>query len=257
MVASEDRNVHANRGKTDSPDCAGSSPEQGPADIASSVAEALETRRSVRAFTAEPVPMATIERILALAARAPSGTNLQPWHVDVLTDAALARFVATMLAHFDDPDIEPVWEYAYYPPAFREPYISRRRKVGWDLYGLLGIEKGDKARMTAQHRRNYQFFDAPVGMIVTIDADLTLGSWIDTGMFIQSVLLAARGEGLHGCAQAAFAHYGVQVREALGLGEDRRVVCGIALGHEDRAQPENALRTEREPLANFVRFHGG
>ena len=175
-----------------------------PADI---VLDAIASRRSVRAFLPTPVPRETVERILAAAARAPSGTNMQPWRVRVLTGAAKDRLSQAVLrAAHDEPD-RHASEYAYYPAQFPEPYLSRRRKVGWDLYGLLGIKKGETDKMRAQHARNYVFFDAPVGMIFTIDRVLERGSWLDHGMFLENIMVAARGFGLHSCPQAAFAPF--------------------------------------------------
>jgi nitroreductase len=216
---------------------------------------AITSRRSVRAFLPTPVERATVERILAAAARAPSGTNMQPWRVHVVTGSAKARLSAAVLhAAATEPDRHR-GEYAYYPAVFPEPYLTRRRVVGWGLYGLLGIKKGEHERMRAQHARNFVFFDAPVGMIFTIDRVLERGSWIDFGMFLENIMIAARGFGLHTCPQAAFAPYHQAIRPELGIPEDQVVVCGMSLGYEDTTAPENALRTEREPLERFVEFH--
>ena len=226
-----------------------------PSGIAA-VDAAITSRRSVRAFLPTPVPRATIEEILAVAARAPSGTNLQPWKVRVLTGAALARLSAAVLAVHDDParKAEQEEEYAYYPREWVAPYIDRRRKIGWDLYGLVGIGKTDKARMHAQHGRNYGFFDAPVGLIFTIDRILEQGSWLDYGMFLQNIMVAARGRGLDTCPQAAFTPFHRVIARELALPETEMLVCGMALGHADPAAVENALVTEREPVAGFTRF---
>ncbi|MBZ8144105.1 nitrobenzoate reductase, partial [Rubrivivax gelatinosus] len=134
------------------------------------------------------------------------------------------------------------------------PYIERRRKVGWDLYGLLGIAKGDKARMHEQHGRNYAFFGAPVGLIFTISRVLGQGSWLDYGMFLQNVMVAARARGLDTCPQAAFTQFHRIVADELALPQDEMLVCGMALGFADPEAPENALVTEREPVAGFARF---
>lgn len=218
-------------------------------------AEALETRRSVRAFLPTPVPRETIERILTLAARAPSGTNMQPWNVHVVTGAARARLCDAVLAAFDAGEADDR-EWQYYPDPFFEPYLARRRKVGWDLYGALGIARGETAKMHAQHGRNFRFFDAPVGMIVTIHRDLKIGSWLDLGIFLGALCAAARGEGLHTCLQAAWAPHQRIIRQHLPIPPEHTVVCGVALGHEDAAAPENALRTERAAVAEFASFHG-
>jgi nitroreductase len=227
---------------------------QSPRSQSDIVLDAIASRRSVRAFLPTPVPRETIERILAAAARAPSGTNMQPWRVRVLTGAAKERLSqAVSRAAHDEPD-RHTSEYAYYPAQFPEPYLSRRRKVGWDLYGLLGIKRGETEKMRAQHARNYLFFGAPVGMIFTIDRVLERGSWLDHGMFLESIMVAARGFGLHTCPQAAFAPFHRVIRAELGIPEGEIVVCGMSLGHEDTAAPENALLTEREKLASFVEF---
>lgn len=219
------------------------------------VREAIAGRRSVRAFRPDPVPRETVAEILALASRAPSGTNMQPWRVHVLAGAAKEALSQAVLAAHDAGAAGGA-EYRYYPEKFFEPYLSRRRKVGWDMYGLIGIEKGDKERMHAQHGRNYVFFDAPVGMIFTIDRRLEIGSWLDYGMFLQNVSLAARGFGLETCPQAAFAPHQEVVRGVLQLDEAEVVVCGMALGYEDRDAPINALRTQRAPVAEFADFSG-
>jgi nitroreductase len=221
-----------------------------PADI---VLDAIASRRSVRAFLPDPVPRETIERILTAAARAPSGTNMQPWRVRVLTGAAKERLSKAVYAAAMD-GAEHKSEYRYYPAQFPEPYLSRRRKVGWDLYGLLGIKRGETARMQAQHARNYLFFDAPVGMIFTIDRALEIGSWLDHGMFLGNIMIAARGFGLHTCPQAAFAPYHKVIRQVLNIPESEMVVCGMSLGYEDTGAIENTLRTGREPLSGFVEF---
>src|SRR6185436_1731492 len=162
------------------------------AATARAVDEAITSRHSIRSFLPTPVPRETIEEILAVAARAPSGTNTQPWHVTVLAGAALKSLSAKLVAAYDDPveRARHTEEYAYYPTEWRSPFIDRRRKVGWDLYGLLGIAKTDKARMHAQHGRNYLFFDAPVGLIFTIDRVMQQGSWLDFGMFLQNIMVA-------------------------------------------------------------------
>ena len=221
------------------------------------VDEAITSRRSIRAFLPTPVPRETIEDILRVAARAPSGTNTQPWKVHVLTGAARERLSAAIRAAFDDPAerARHSEEYAYYPTQWQAPYIDRRRKVGWDLYGLLGIGKTDKERMHAQHGRNYAFFDAPVGLIFTIDRVMQQGSWLDYGMFLQNIMVAARARGLDTCPQAAFTQFHRIIAAQLGLGPDEMVVCGMSLGHADPAAIENTLVTEREPVAGFTRFH--
>jgi nitroreductase len=217
---------------------------------------AITTRRSMRAFLPTPVERATIEDILAVASRAPSGTNTQPWQVHVLTGQAKAALSRDIRAAFDDPEerARHTEAYAYYPTQWQSPYIDRRRKVGWDLYSLLGIGKADKQRMHEQHGRNYAFFDAPVGLMFTIDSVMQQGSWLDYGMFLQSVMVAARARGLHTCPQAAFTQFHRIIARHLGLPDSQTVVCGMSLGFADPAAVENTLVTEREPVSGFVRF---
>ena len=222
-------------------------------DIAETVEEAIASRRSIRRFLPDLVTRETVTELLALASRAPSGTNVQPWRVTVIGgEAKVALSAAILEAH--DGGGKPEREYNYYPLEFPEPYLSRRRKIGWDLYGLLGIERGEKEKMHAQHGRNFEFFDAPVGMIFSIDRMLEIGSWLDFGMFLENIMIAARGKGLHTCPQAAFANYHRIIRERLAIPEDEVVICGMSLGYADHAAPENALVTEREPVEKFATF---
>jgi nitroreductase len=219
---------------------------------------AIESRRSIRKFLPTPVDRATIERMLAISARAPSGTNTQPWKVHVLTGEALDAFCDRLMAAYDDPEQRAAHqeEYAYYPTEWVSPYIDRRRRIGWDLYGLLGIGKADKDRMHAQHGRNYRFFDAPVGMIFTIDRIMAQGSWLDYGMFLQNIMVAARARGLDTCPQAAFTPFHRLIAEHLGLAPTEMVVCGMALGHADPEAVENRLVTERAAVGDFATFRG-
>jgi nitroreductase len=220
------------------------------------VDDAIVSRRSIRAFLPDAVDEADIRAILEVAARAPSGTNTQPWKVTVLTGAAKENLSAAILAAHADPVQAALHaeEYAYYPRQWIAPYIDRRRKVGWDLYALLGLTREDKAGMAAQHGRNYRFFDAPVGLIFTIDRIMAQGSWLDYGMFLQNIMVAARGRGLDTCPQAAFTQYHKMIAEHLALPEGDMVVCGMALGYADLSRVENTLQTEREPVDGFVRF---
>ncbi|TWG64751.1 MULTISPECIES: nitroreductase [unclassified Aminobacter] len=218
------------------------------------VDEALNSRKSVRAFLPDPVDEETIKDILRVASRAPSGTNMQPWKVYVLTGEKKQQVTDAILNSGIRPE-KAVWdEYVYYPDHFFEPYLTRRRTVGFALYSALGIGRREVERMRAQHDRNFTFFDAPVGMIFTIDRRLNKGSWIDHGMFLQSIMIAARGRGLDTCPQAAFAPYHRQIRPLLNIPDEEIVVCGMALGYEDPTKPENSLRTERAPLEEFVTF---
>jgi len=217
---------------------------------------AMTSRRSIRAFLPTPIPAETVEAILDVAARAPSGTNMQPWMARVLTGEPKDRLIAAVQAVFDAGEPGHKQEVQYYPDEFFEPYLGRRRTVGWDLYGRLGIARGENAKMKAQHRRNFQFFDAPVGIVFTIDRRLATGSWLDYGMFLQNVMTAARARGLDTCAQAAWTHYHKAMRPVLGLDDTETVVCGMALGYADPAAPENDMVTARAPAKEFARFEG-
>ena len=222
-----------------------------PAMAGTSVTDAVLTRHSLRAFTDEPVDDALLKDIFTSAARAPSGTNMQPWQVHLLTGATLAQVSDKVLEAYDN-DAPFDAEEPYYPDKFFEPYLARRRKVGWDLYNLLGIEKGDKVKMKAQHRRNFEFFSAPVGAIFTIHRELNTGSWLDYGMFLQNVMLLAREAGLHTCPQAAFCGYHNAIRAALPLVEHEVVVCGMSIGFADFSAVENTLVTERAGFDEYV-----
>ena len=234
-----------------------SSPRPAPtAEQVALVDEAIVTRRSLRAFLPTPVPRSTVEDILAVASRAPSGTNTQPWKVYVLTGASKAELSRKILVAYNDPAQRAAHseEYAYYPTEWVSPFIDRRRKVGWDLYGLLGIEKTDKARMHAQHGRNYEFFGAPVGLMFTIDRVMRQGSWLDYGMFLEGIMVAARARGLDTCPQAAFTQFHRIIGEHIGAPTNEQLVCGMSLGHADPDAVENTLVTEREPVGAFAHF---
>ncbi|KHL06073.1 UNVERIFIED_CONTAM: nitrobenzoate reductase, partial [Mumia flava] len=197
------------------------------------VDQAITSRRSVRAFLPTPVAREDIEAILDVARRAPSGSNTQPWKLYVLTGESKARLSESVLAAYDHPEADTVHreEYPYYPRTWIDPYQSRRRKVGWDLYGLLGIGRTDKERMHAQHARNFRFFDAPVGIIFTIDRVMEQGSWLDYGMFLEAVMVAARARGIDTCPQAAFTQFHRIIAEHLRLTDDEMVVCGMSMGY--------------------------
>ena len=220
------------------------------------VDQAITSRRSVRAFLPTPVAREDIEAILDVARRAPSGSNTQPWKLYVLTGESKARLSESVLAAYDHPEADTVHreEYPYYPRTWIDPYQSRRRKVGWDLYGLLGIGRTDKERMHAQHARNFRFFDAPVGIIFTIDRVMEQGSWLDYGMFLEAVMVAARARGIDMCPQAAFTQFHRIIAEHLWLTDDEMVVCGMSMGYANPGAIENTLVTERAPVSEFTRF---
>ena len=224
--------------------------------LPSAVDFAITSRKSIRRFLPTPVPRDVVESILDVAARAPSGTNMQPWKGYALAGAAKDRLCQAVCAAFDAEAPGHRREVQYYPDEFFEPYLTRRRKVGLELYRRVGVGRGDAAATKAQHRRNFVFFDAPVGLVFTIDRRLATGSWLDYGMFLQNVMTAARARGLDTCAQAAWTQYHTVIRPVLGIGEEEIVVCGMALGNADPDAPENQMETDRAAAREFVRFEG-
>jgi nitroreductase len=219
--------------------------------------EALRTRRSVRAFLPTPVPRGEVEELLQLASRSASGSNIQPWKVHVFSGALKQRITRSILDAIDGGTREQHRrEWNYYPVNWREPYLGRRRKIGWDMYGLLGIPKGDFEATERQRRQNYEFFGAPVGMMFTLEEDLEIGSWLDLGIFLGSLMAAARGRGLDTCPQAAFADFHRIIRPILGIPDNQIIICGMALGHADEAAAINRLQTERAPLTDYASFAG-
>ena len=203
------------------------------------------------------MPRRDVEELLELAARSPSGSNIQPWKVHVFSGGLRQRITDSILSAIDGgPADRYKREWNYYPQQWREPYLGRRRRIGWDMYGLLGIPKGDFAATEQQRRRNYEFFGAPVGMIFTLEEDLEIGSWLDLGIFIGSLAVAARGRGLDTCPQAAFADFHEVIRPILGIPDNQIIICGMALGHADPDHVINRLQTQRAPLADFASFEG-
>jgi nitroreductase len=223
-----------------------------------SVDAAIESRFAVRAFLPKPVPRATVEHILRVASRAPSGTNTQPWKVYVLQGAVRDNLVQKACAAHDAIYLNPALavEYAeewdYYPPKWVSPYIDRRRENGWGLYGLLDIVKGEKDKMHAQHQRNFRFFDAPVGLMFTVDRILGRGSLLDYGTFLQNIMIAARGQGLHTCPQQAWNVFNKIVLPHVGAGLEEMLVCGMALGYADESAKVNTFHTPRVPVEEFA-----
>ena len=224
------------------------------------VAQAITSRMSVRAFTPQPVPREVISELLQTASRAPSGTNTQPWKVYVLQGASQTALVDKVCAAHDAMRAQPelaaeyVEAYDYYPEKWVSPYIDRRRENGWGLYGLLGIGKGDKDKMHAQQQRNFRFFDAPVGLMFTVDKVMGRGSLVDYGMFMQSLMVAARGRGLHTCPQAAWNGFANIILPHIGAGADEMLVCGMALGYADESELVNTFHTPRVPVEEFTHW---
>ena len=220
------------------------------------VLEAIKTRKSIRAFTDQTVSKDTVEEILQIAQRSPSGTNTQPWHVHVCSGAVKQAITDDVLALAAAGNSTPYQQYDYYPGEWKDIHRDRRRGVGWGLYGLLGIKKGDREASARQGARNFKFFDAPVGLFVTTEAYLGRGSWSDTGMYIQTIMLAARGFGLHTCAQAAWIQYQEPIFQHLEIPDDQVLVSGMSLGYADPDAIENTLVSERESLENVASFKG-
>ena len=221
---------------------------------------AITSRMSARAFTQQAVSRELITDILQVASRAPSGTNTQPWKVYVLQgatrDALVDKVCAAHEAIRANPEVAKQYQeqYDYYPEKWVSPFIDRRRECGFGLYGVLGIGKGDKDRMHAQHQQNFRFFDAPVGLIFTIDKVMGRGSLLDYGMFLQSIMVAARSRGLHTCPQAAWNGFSKIILPHVGAGENEMVVCGMALGYADESALVNTFQTTRVPAQDFTHW---
>jgi len=221
-------------------------------------ADAITSRMSVRAFTKEGVSKETIIKLLNLSARAPSGTNTQPWKAYVLEGKKLQDLCHQVCTAYDNiaanPELAQEFKpaYDYYPTKWFSPYIDRRRENGWGLYGLLGITKGDKDKMHTQHRKNFEAFGAPVCLFFTIDKELGKGSMLDYGMFLQNFMIAARGEGLDTCPQAAWNDYAKMILPFIGAGDNEMLVCGMALGYADKSDIVNTFHTPRVAAEEFT-----
>ena len=219
------------------------------------VSEAIAARRSVRGFLDTPVPLALVQRVLDEASRAPSGGNLQPWHVDVLSGAALDRFRDVMRAAVEEnPRGEPDRDYPVYPKGLTAPYSDRRFAVGEALYSVLGVARENKPERIRWYKRNAELFGAPVGVFVTVDRQMGPPQWADLGMFLQSVMLLLVSEGLGTCAQEYFAQFPRTVGTFLETPPNRMLFTGLAIGWPDDAHPLAAVRTERAAVADFATF---
>jgi nitroreductase len=219
--------------------------------------DAIRTRRSVRRFLPDAVPRATITRILADAGRAPSGHNTQPWKAYVVTGAVKDRITAEILEMVAaEPWEQRKPEYDYYPVTWVEPFIGRKRKLGHDLYRTLGIAREDKAARERQMLENFKFFGAPVGIFITFDRRMATGTFMDVGMFIENIMIGARGEGLDTCGQAIFTWVHDIVRRHLPIPPEEILACGIALGHADPDAIENKLIVDKLPVEAYASFHG-
>lgn len=224
------------------------------------VDEAIRSRHSVRAFLDRPVEQQIIKDILDVACRAPSGTNTQPWKVYVITGKKrtemIDRVCAAQIESFQNPALASQYKetFAYYPETWISPFIDRRRENGWGLYGLLGIQKGEKEKMAAQQLRNFQLFDAPVGLYFTVNKIMGIGAKMDISMMIQNVMVAAKARDLDTCPQAAWNHFHPIVLDVLGAPNDEELVCAVALGYADPEHIVNTFITPREPVENFTVF---
>ena len=220
------------------------------------VFEAIESRKSIRAFTEQPVEQETVQKLLEISQRAPSGTNTQPWHVYVCTGAVKQAITDDVLSMAVAGEGKSYDDYDYYPAKWKDIHNDRRRGIGWSLYGLLGIAKGDHEASARQGARNFMFFDAPVGLFITVDSYLARGNWADAGIYVQTLMLAARGMGLHTCPQAAWIPYQEPVFHHLDVPDDQDLVTGMSLGYADETAIENTLISEREDVANVAHFRG-
>jgi nitroreductase len=219
------------------------------------LSDAIRSRVSCRAFLDTPVPVDTLRAILETAKLAPSGGNLQPWRVHVLTGAPLQDFLGLIRSKLRDQPQGEGTEYNIYPLNLKEPYRSRRFKCGEDLYATISVPRADRPRRLAQFARNYELFGAPALMFFVIDREMGADQWADVGMFMQNVMLLAREHGLHTCAQESWASWHRTVTEFLGLPPELMLFCGLSIGFRDDAAPINRLRTDRAPIEEFVTFH--
>lgn len=217
------------------------------------VIEALNQRKSTRAFLKQDVDKAVIEEILDAARHAPSGANTQPWQVAVVTGDKKRKLELRLEAALSD-GIEAKMDYLYYPTEWSEPYKSRRVACGLELYRALHIEREDKQQRRDQWAANYRAFDAPVALFFFMDAGLQTGSFMDYGMFLQSLMLAAVDKGLATCPQAALAEYPLLVKQELGYPENSILICGMALGYENHDAAINHYRMQRDEVSAFARF---
>ncbi|MEM8689136.1 MAG: nitroreductase family protein [Pseudomonadota bacterium] len=220
------------------------------------VLEAIQARKSIRAFTDQPVDKDTVTKILEIAQRSPSGTNTQPWHVYVCAGAVKQAITEDVLEMAKAGAGRSYEHYDYYPATWKDVHRDRRRGIGWSLYGLLGIEKGDREASARQGARNFLFFDAPVGLFITVDSYLTRGSWADAGMYAQTIMLAAKGFGLDTCPQAAWIPYQEPIYRHLEIPDDQDLVTGMSLGYACPDAIENTLVSAREELVRVATFRG-
>ncbi len=219
------------------------------------VDEAVAARHSIRAFLPRPVPLDTLRDVLERASRAPSGGNLQPWHVHVVAGARLRELKALMAVRAREVPREDPVDYEVYPRPLQEPYRTRRYECGEAMYALLGIDRMDTPARWERLRENFQLFGAPVGLFCCVDRGMGAPQWADLGMYLQTIMLLLKARGLDSCAQEAWAHYPRTMEAFLGLPKEQMLFCGMAIGWADPDAPVNRLITDRAPLQDYVRFH--
>ena len=224
-------------------------------DTFSIVDSVIKSRMSVRAYSNDSIPVELIASILETASQAPSGCNMQPWRVHVLTGHALNRTVDAVCRVFDNESLDHVSEFQHSPEEYFEPYKSRRRKIGFAIYELVGIRKGDKERMLSQHRLNFGFFGAPVGLLFTVHRDLPAASLLGYGAFLQNIMLSAQAHGLGTCFQTAWCDYHRVIGRELKFNRGEMLIGGMAIGFADNDAPVNTLQTERMQMSEFATFH--
>ena len=218
--------------------------------------DVIHQHRSIRAYKPDPVPPALLREVIGLGRHAPSGSNIQPWRVHVMTGSTLRRVGDAIQRAFLANEPGHRRDYDYYTDPVYEPYLARRRQCGWGLYGTLGIGRGDHAKSRAYRATNYNFFGAPAGLVFTIERGLEKGSWLDYGMFLQTIMLAARARGLHTCAEASIASYPDIVRRELGIGAEWVVICGMAMGYAEPEAVVNTFQPPRIELDEYAVFLG-
>ena len=221
---------------------------------AKTVTDAIASRKTIRAFKPDPVSRKTLEEILTLALRAPSGGNLQPWRVYALLDGARDELVRRVAEVRKTRPMGDKPEYHIYPPALTEPYKSRRFRVGEMMYETMGIPREDKLARLEFFSGNWEFFGAPCGLVITMDRQMQEGQWSDLGMFLENIMLLARERGLDTCPQEAWALFHKTIRDYLAIPDNEMIFCGMAIGTADDSHPVNSLKTERAPLDEIVTF---
>jgi len=217
--------------------------------------DAIQSRKTIRQFTDQHVSKDTVLEILEIAKWAPSGGNLQPWSVQVLAGDPLKALIANIREKHQNSVVETP-EFDNYPPDLKDPYKTRRRVVGQALYDLIGVPRHDTPGKMRQLAKNYEFFDAPVGMFFVMDRQMEIGQYTDLGMFMQNIMLLARDKGLHTCPQLAWSRWPETLSKVLNVSDEERVFCGMALGYMDEGAIINELQSERAALEDFVTLKG-